>query len=129
MTVATLRIEVDLGPAGSTAPVARDIDLAVRFRVHGGGAIEVLRADAGVASTPMRETQAQRQRRRLDACLAAGLRLPAGGLGRMPDGIARIAALEGISRQALAADIKAALQASANASDMQVDYMQFGAQR
>jgi hypothetical protein len=131
MTLVSVRIDLDVEPVDAAAPTVRDLLVTTRIRVHSGGHVEVVRTDAVPAAPapPVRETKAQRQRRRLDACLAAGLTLPAGGLGRMPDGIAQIAALEGISRQALAADLKAALNAAANASGMQVDYMHFGAQR
>ena len=55
------------------------------------------------------ETKAQRQDRRLAACEAARLVMPERTMGRMPDGIGRIAEIEGVKRQSFTADVKAAL--------------------
>jgi len=55
------------------------------------------------------ESKEERQDRRLKACDDAGLAMPGSPVGRLPDGIARIAKAEGVSRQAFSDDIKAAL--------------------
>jgi len=56
------------------------------------------------------ETKEQRQDRRLKACEDAGLVMPASSIGRLPDGVGRIAELEGVKRQSFTLDVKAALK-------------------
>ncbi len=70
---------------------------------------------AGAAAETAPETQQQRQDRRLQACIAAGL--PMGSkavLLRLPDGVGALAISEGVSRQTFTADVKAALQRRAS---------------
>ena len=64
--------------------------------------------DAPKVETP--ESKEQRQDRRLKACEDAGLVMPALSVGRLPDGIGRIAGLEGVKRQSFTSDVKAALK-------------------
>ncbi|RYH42419.1 MAG: hypothetical protein EON54_17800 [Alcaligenaceae bacterium] len=59
----------------------------------------------------MPEKKEDRQDRRLQACLEAGL--PMNGraaLSRLPAGVAKVAELEGVKRQTFSADVKAALK-------------------
>lgn len=56
------------------------------------------------------ESKVQRQDRRFDACIAAGLQMPDSACGRLPDGVGRVAAAEGVTRQAFSDDVKAAMQ-------------------
>jgi hypothetical protein len=57
-----------------------------------------------------------RQDRRLQACEAAGLQMPASPLGRLPAGVGRLAEAEGATRQAYSNDLKAALERRAAAA-------------
>jgi hypothetical protein len=57
----------------------------------------------------LNEPKTDRQDRRLRACEAAGLKMPTSSVGRLPDGVAKVAAAEGVSRQAFSDDVKAAL--------------------
>jgi len=62
------------------------------------------------------EPKEQRQDRRLQACIDAGLPMDTRrALLRLPDGVGRVADDEGVSRQAFSADVKAALQRHENA--------------
>jgi hypothetical protein len=56
------------------------------------------------------EPKTDRQDRRLRACEAAGLKMPTSSVGRLPDGIAKVAAAEGVSRQAFSDEVRAALK-------------------
>jgi hypothetical protein len=57
------------------------------------------------------ETKEQRQDRRLQACIDAGLPMNmASYLSRLPDGVGDVADKEGITRQAFSTDIRAALK-------------------
>jgi hypothetical protein len=71
-----------------------------------GAAIE---SAATLEPSAARETAAQRQDQRLQACIAAGLTLPLNSHGRLPDGIGALAEGLGLTRQALSRDVKAAL--------------------
>lgn len=55
------------------------------------------------------ETKEQRQDRRLKLCEDAGLQMPSSALGRMPNGIDKVANVEGVTRQTFTSDVKAAL--------------------
>ncbi|MBY0453415.1 MAG: hypothetical protein K2Q11_00840 [Burkholderiaceae bacterium] len=57
------------------------------------------------------ETREQRQDRRLQACINAGLPMDTkAALSRLPDGVGGVAGSEGVTRQAFSVDIKAALK-------------------
>ena len=65
---------------------------------------------AGSASSAT-ETKEQRQDRRLQACIDAGLPMDTkAALSRLPDGVGGVADYEGVTRQSFSADVKAALQ-------------------
>ena len=55
------------------------------------------------------ESKEERQDRRLLACESAGLLMPNSDVGRLPDGIGRMAEAQGTTRQAFSDDIRAAL--------------------
>ncbi len=57
-----------------------------------------------------KESKEQREDRRLNACEAYGLVMPKKSEGRLPDGIAKVAKLEGIKRQPFSKDVKAAIE-------------------
>lgn len=62
------------------------------------------------------ETKEQRQDRRLQACIDAGLPMNTkAALSRLPDGVGDVADHEGVTRQAFSADVKAALKRRQNA--------------
>lgn len=72
-------------------------------------------APAQTAETPAPvvakyEPKEQRQDRRLGACETAGLVMPDSYRGRLPDGVGRVAATEGVTRQTFSADVKAVLK-------------------
>jgi hypothetical protein len=56
------------------------------------------------------EKKEQRQDRRLNACEAFGLVMPNSYAGRLPDGIGKVAAMEGVERQPFSRDVKAAIE-------------------
>lgn len=65
---------------------------------------------------PQAETKEQRQDRRLQACIDDGLEmLTKGALLRLPDGVGRLADIEGVKRQSFSIDVKAAQKRRANA--------------
>ena len=65
-------------------------------------------ADSASSAT---ETKEQRQDRRLQACIDAGLPMDTkDALLRLPDGVGKVAKLEGVKRQSFSSDVKAALQ-------------------
>lgn len=66
-------------------------------------------AAAAPQPAPAKETAEQRQDRRLQMCIDAGLTLPKNEHGRMPDGIAKVAEREGIHRTSFTTDVKAAI--------------------
>lgn len=68
-----------------------------------------------VADAPAPETKEERQDRRLQACIDAGLNMNMSALSRLPDGIADVAKQEGVTRQSFTADVKAALERRSNA--------------
>ena len=53
------------------------------------------------------ESQKQRQARRYQACIDAGLTMPTDDYSHLPRGIGKLAKAEGITRQAFAEDVKA----------------------
>jgi hypothetical protein len=53
------------------------------------------------------ETASQRQERRYQACVAAGLKMPTDDYSHLPRGINKLAAEEGIKRQSYSEDVKA----------------------
>lgn len=66
------------------------------------------RTEPRAATEP--ETKEQREDRRLRMCEDAGLKMDKAALLRLPDGVGRVADLEGVTRQAFSDDVKAALQ-------------------
>jgi hypothetical protein len=56
------------------------------------------------------ETREERQDRRFQACVDAGLQMNERALLRLPNGVGRIATQEGVSRQAFTEDVKVALR-------------------
>lgn len=56
---------------------------------------------------PQKESAIERQSRRHQACIDAGLELPTNDYRRLPDGIRHLADREGVSRQQFAKDVKA----------------------
>lgn len=86
---------------------------------------QALKAEFGVtpakepeAATVVRaaETKEQRQDRRLNACISAGLPMTTkGALSRLPDGVGDVADGESVTRQAFSTDVKAALKRRENA--------------
>ena len=68
-------------------------------------------AQATAAAPAPPESKEQRQDRRLQACIDAGLpMLTMAALSRLPDGVAKVADGEGVSRQTFSIDVKGALQ-------------------
>ncbi len=66
--------------------------------------------DAPKVKVPASETKEQRQGRRLQACIDAGLPMnDKAALSRLPDGVGDVADIERVSRQAFSTDVKAAL--------------------
>lgn len=59
---------------------------------------------------PGAETKTQREDRRLAACENAGLVMPVSHVGRLPDGVGKIAKDEGVKRQTFSDDLRAALK-------------------
>ena len=57
-----------------------------------------------------KETTEERQDCRLQACEKYGLVMPKSYLSRLPDGIAKVADIEGVKRQSFTQDVKAALK-------------------
>lgn len=64
----------------------------------------------GKSASSKLESKEQRQDRRLQACIDAGLQMQLSHLSRLPDGIGKLAEKEGIKRQSFSADVKAALE-------------------
>ena len=62
---------------------------------------------AQVPAGRTKETAEQRQNRRYQMCIDAGLKLPDNDYARLPSGISDVAAQEGITRQAFSEDVKA----------------------
>lgn len=56
---------------------------------------------------PKKESAIERQSRRHQACIDTGLKLPTSDYGRLPNGIRRLAEIEGVSRQQFSKDVKA----------------------
>lgn len=57
-----------------------------------------------------KESKEERQDRRLQMCIDAGLKMPASAVGRMPDGISKVAEEKaGVKRQTFTPDVRAAL--------------------
>lgn len=75
-------------------------------------ALSLLAGTAPVQATAVvAETKEQRQDRRLNACIDAGLPMrDKAALSRLPDGVGDVADREGVSRQAFSIDVKAALE-------------------
>lgn len=58
-----------------------------------------------------KETKEERQDRRLQMCIDAGLKMPTCAVGRMPDGIGKVAEeMAGVKRQTFVPDVRAALK-------------------
>lgn len=67
----------------------------------------VVAAPSPVVTLSADEIKSQRQARRYQACVDAGLILPSDDYGAMPRGIGKVAERLGITRQTLTADVKA----------------------
>ena len=97
------------GPADATVSLrefaAWAICLGWNLPEHFPDALDELPTPAVTAP----ETKEQRQDRRLRMCLEAGLKMPRSAVGRFPEGVGAVAQKEGVSRQTLSADVKAAL--------------------
>ena len=112
---------VTLNIDGAESFVADDAGLAAWIELHGGPAalegalidvihFEDLTAVQSLAGVAFDESKEDRQDRRLKACEDAELTMPASSMGRLPDGVAKVAAAEGVTRQAFSDDVKAALK-------------------
>lgn len=78
--------------------------------------VDAPKSDAEPVLVTATETKEQRQDRRLQACVAAGLPMYEKAAGtRLPDGVGAVADREKISRQAFSTDVKAALKRRAQA--------------
>ena len=78
--------------------------LAAWFKAQG-----VTEAATAPSPAPAAETTEQRQDRRLKMCIDAGLEMPSASVGRLPDGVGRVADLERVTRQTFSTDVKEAL--------------------
>ena len=73
--------------------------------------LESMAAPVVAGASDDEETKEQRQDRRLQACIEAGLPMDTkAALLRLPDGVGKVAETEGVKRQSFSTDIKAALQ-------------------
>jgi hypothetical protein len=71
---------------------------------------------APVVVTPQKEKKEQREDRRLQACIEFGLPMyDKRAKTRLPDGVGKVAASEGVTRQTFSLDVKAALKRRASA--------------
>lgn len=84
--------KLPLSPEPPPAPAAQEPPLAPAAQVPAGRT---------------KETAEQRQNRRYQMCIDAGLKLPDNDYARLPSGISDVAAQEGITRQAFSEDVKA----------------------
>ena len=101
-----LKRAVVLVPAAVAYLAAREITMLIEApKQEAEATVPVL-----TAQMQRSETKEQRQDRRLLTCETAGLVMPKSSAGRLPDGVGDIAGSEKITRQAYAADIKAALK-------------------
>ena len=92
----------DFGPVGKAEPPHKI-----------GHQTQAAATAPGMASSASNsaETKEQRQDRRLQACIDAGLPMNTkASLSRLPDGVSDVADHEGVTRQAFSADVKAALK-------------------
>lgn len=78
------------------------VDWFVKHRAHSVPVVPIPER-----KTPPKETAEQRQARRYQMCVDAGLHMPTDDYAHMPDGIKEIAKREGIKRQSLVQDLKA----------------------
>ena len=78
------------------------VDWFVKHRAHSVPVVPIPER-----KTPPRETAEQRQARRYQMCVDAGLTMPTDDYAHMPDGIKEIAKREGIRRQSFVQDLKA----------------------
>lgn len=69
-----------------------------------------LAATEPVQAVSAKETKEQRQDRRLQMCIDAGLTMPKTHIGRMPNGIGEVAKREDVSRQSFTEEVRAAIQ-------------------
>ncbi len=99
---------VEMGHAGSIELVQEHltsvVDWFIKHRAQPAPAIAPLQESKHV---PPGETAEQRQARRYQACIDAGLTLPDNDYAALPRGIGEVAKKEGIKRQSFAEDVKA----------------------
>ena len=91
-------------------PLAVRLSLAHRLWGYGRRGDDVAQESApGPATTAKvtKESAAERNRRRYQMCIDAGLNMPDNDYAQLPDGIKDMAAKEGISRQAFSKSVKA----------------------
>ena len=100
-------------PMGYLASGSSDVALreVVAFFQNAGaeGIPAALQAALSEPEAEPDETKEEREDRRLQECEDAGLQMPDSHVGRLPDGIGKIAAASGFSRQTYSDDVKAAL--------------------
>ena len=84
-------------------------DEAARLLGIAEPAVATATLGAATATRSRGETAEQRQDRRLQMCIDAGMEMPVSLPAKMPRGIGKIANAEGISRAAFTADVKAAI--------------------
>ncbi|MFS4549111.1 hypothetical protein [Comamonas resistens] len=95
----------DFGPIVKTGP---SLEIAPQHQAAQSREAAHVAADSA-SNAP--ETKAQRQDRRLQACIDADLPMNTkAALSRLPNGVGKVAHLEGVTRQAFSADVKAALK-------------------
>lgn len=85
-------------------PDAVRVALAELARQHAGSAMA--QATQPVLYLQTQETAAERQARRYQACIDAGLTMPDNDFAVLPRGVGRLAKQEGITRQSFAQDVK-----------------------
>jgi hypothetical protein len=91
-------------------PLAVRLSLAHRLWGYGRRGDDVAQESAtgpAKAAKVSKESAAERNRRRYQMCVDAGLNMPDNDYAALPDGIKDVAATEGISRQALSNSVKA----------------------
>lgn len=95
----------DFGPIVKTGP---SLEIAPQHQAAQSREAAHVAADSA-SNAP--ETKEQRQDRRLQACIDADLPMNTkAALSRLPNGVGKVAHLEGVTRQAFSVDVKAALK-------------------
>lgn len=104
---------INFRPDGNSEIVVTELVPWLRKNGHGELADKLLPAPAGAAvgsGNSSSETKVQREDRRLQMCVEAGLNMSDPACrSRLPHGIGRVAESEGVSRQSFSADVRAAL--------------------